>query len=330
VNPPRLRHPRAEAQELAGPDLVAHVLEPSPPAAGVEPFADDPAVPGDDRPSLTPTTAGTVTWDEWARAHPGAADYVTDHWLGAWRRLPPLPDGLTPAREGLHQLAFYVIAPARRNVTRRIGLRWTTGGFGTPFFGEDVQVRVEGPQLVVQTARSVRSDELGTLRRAGRLVGVEPDPADRAAFDAPEMVDPDAPLGIDVGSVVFLDAWYGFNTSVLEQLRVDLADGDPGRVQLWPEHFDVAVDAGAEAHGARASFGGSPGDAAHPEPYLYVAPWRPVDRDEPFWNDHAFNGASLPLRALAAAEHQRAAALAFFHRGAQLSGSGFLSPNAPN
>jgi hypothetical protein len=318
---PRARDPRAEAQALVGDEPVVSVLEPSPPAVTTDPFADDPAAPSEGAVSITPTTAGSITWDDWARSHPDVAGYAADHWLGAWSPLPAVPAGLERGRADLHQLAFYVLSPARREVNRRIGLRWTKGGFGTPFFGDDVQVRVEGLQLVVQSGRRVRFDEIGTLRRAGRLVGRVPDPIDRGEFDAPEMVHLDAPLTIDRPVVAFLDAWYGFGTAVLEQLRVDLATGSPGLVQLWPEHFDLAVEAGDEAEGQRASFGCSPGDAAHPEPYLYVAPWRPVDRAEPFWNDLAFNGAGLAFRDLAvhtSGAEQRAAALDFFRRGAAL------------
>jgi hypothetical protein len=319
MSAPRPRHPRAEAQALVGEDVVVSVLEPSPPAITVEPFADDPAAPAEDAPSLTPTTAGTVSWDEWVQSHRDGTDYAADRWLGAWRPLPPVPANLARGRAGLHQLAFYVLSPARRDVNRRIGLRWTSGGFGTPFFGDDVQVRVQGTLLVVQSGRRVRFDEISTLQRAGHLVGRAPDPADRGEFDVPEMAPPHAPLTIDAPVVAFLDAWFGFATSVLEQLRVDLAASSPGLVQLWPEHFDAAVEAGDESAGRRASFGCSPGDAAHPEPYVYVAPWRPVDRREPFWNDRAFNGASLAFADIAAhpnGREQRAAALDFFHRAA--------------
>ena len=92
----------------------------------------------------------------------------------------------------------------------------------------------------------------------------------------------------------FLGDWYGFAYSVLEELRAGAGAGArrPARVQLWPEHFDAAVDLGAEAGGRRATFGASPGDGEHPEPYLYVAPWSPPDDGE-LWNATAFTGAEL-------------------------------------
>jgi hypothetical protein len=67
--------------------------------------------------------------------------------------------------------------------------------------------------------------------------------------------------------------------------------------------------------GQRASYGASPGDDGHPEPYLYVAAWGEIDRSDSFWNDEAFNGASLPYRDLLAAEDQRRAGLTFLRDG---------------
>jgi hypothetical protein len=58
-------------------------------------------------------------------------------------------------------------------------------------------------------------------------------------------------------------------TWVLEEMR-GTADPqlDPSRVQLWPEHFDLAADLGVQPAGSRATDGGSRGDDDHPEPYL--------------------------------------------------------------
>jgi hypothetical protein len=83
-------------------------------------------------------------------------------------------------------------------------------------------------------------------------------------------------------------------------------------VQLWPEHFDLATELGAEAAGRRAGYGGSPGDELHAEPYLYVVPWEPARADGPLWNATAFSGAELGLRELLDADDQRECALSFF------------------
>lgn len=328
---PTKRQPRDEARALlnaqapdiaAEPGLVVHVLEPSPPAVRTEPFADDPAVPADPTHALTPTTAGFIQWAEVATEHPGAAPYIAANWLGGWPPLPPLPADLAATRRSLHLIAFYVVSPARRAATGKIGLRWTRGGFGTPYFvsaaGADTQVRVEGPHLVVQTTGPLRAEPITSLRGAGELVGHAPDPADRGEFDVEAMPDPDQALAVDEAGVAFLGEWFGLATAVLEQFRVDACAHGSSRVQLWPEHFDVATEAGESSRGQRASYGFSPGDERHPEPYVYVSSWQPVDRDEPFWNDDAFEGASLAFRSLVEAEDPHAAALGFLAEGLAL------------
>jgi hypothetical protein len=99
---------------------------------------------------------------------------------------------------------------------------------------------------------------------------------------------------------------------VLEELRAGFdADGDSSRVQLWPEHFDLAVALGSEDSGARATYGLSPGDELHPEPFLYVTPWA-VQPPGELWQATQFQGAELPYAGMIAAPDQRAAALEFF------------------
>ena len=78
---------------------------------------------------------------------------------------------------------------------------------------------------------------------------------------------------------------------------------------LWPEHFDYAIAAGDEVAGSRANYGGSPGDEHHPEPYLYVGPWAPVDGA--LWNAAGFRGAELGLGELLASNDPRGLALEF-------------------
>jgi hypothetical protein len=106
----------------------------------------------------------------------------------------------------------------------------------------------------------------------------------------------------------FLGDLFGFGASVLEELRVRWAAVDDTRVQLWPEHFDLSIDCGAN----RATYGVSPGDDEHPDPYLYVAPWE--KQTGPLWSDPHFGGAFLAYADLLAAEDQRATALAFFQQ----------------
>jgi hypothetical protein len=78
------------------------------------------------------------------------------------------------------------------------------------------------------------------------------------------------------------------------------------------------MEMGSEAGGRRASYGASPGDEGHLEPYLYVAAWSEIDKTEPYWNDRHFNGASLPYTELLAAEDQMQVSLDFFEQGYRL------------
>lgn len=189
------------------------------------------------------------------------------------RLISPPPAGWETTRESLHALAEHVIAPARYAVDGRIRLRWLPGGFGTPRFGADQQIRAEGAELVVTAG--------GASRR-------EPITA----------VDPDAAR--------WLGEFYAFVLAVLEDLREHVAADDP---VIWPEHFDYAITAGDESSGSRANYGGSPGDKDHSEPYLYVGPWRPRKGD--LWNATGFDGAELALSGLIASDDPRGLALEF-------------------
>jgi hypothetical protein len=217
--------------------------------------------------------------------------------------LRPIPAELVPTRLALHRLAEHVISPARRKANGKIGLRYTRGGFGTPFFGADLQVRVAGSELIVQDGARERRSPIVSLAQAAELVGRDMLPVD-AQLD-------EQPLQIDVPAAEFLGDWYGFAASVLEQLRAEQGEtAAPSRVQLWPEHFDLAVELGSEQDGVRATYGLSPGDEEHPEPYAYIAPWVAPPPDE-LWQATAFSGAELPYSALLDADDQRELVLDF-------------------
>jgi hypothetical protein len=299
---------RAEAYERLEGRYETRVLEPSPPAVAAGPwFADDPAARGEaqaGRTVVSPVGAGDVRWDDLASTDSGLAEWCADRWLGAYRRLGPGPSHLVPTRISLHRLAERVVSPARRNANGKIGLRYTRGGFGTPFFGADVQVRVRGTELVMQDLNGERGAPITTLNAAAAHIGRELLPDDVQLGH--ELLD------IDPAAAAFLGDWYGFAASVLEELRASAgADVDPSRVQLWPEHFDLAVELGSESAGARAAYGLSPGDDDQPEPYLYVAPWVPPAPGD-LWQATGFSGADLPYTELLDAKDQREAALAFF------------------
>jgi hypothetical protein len=306
------RNPRKEASDRLGGRYEARVLEPSPPAVHDEPwFADDPTARGEvpaGREVVSPVPTGDVLWQELAGAgagtDPDLADWCAERWLGPYKLLEPAPASLGATRAELHRVAERVISPARRRDNGKIGLRWTLGGFGTPFFGADAQIRVDGAELVVDARGRERRRRLTTIRDAAAVIGFDLDGTD-------ELQDA-APLEIDDLAARFVGEWFGFVTSVLEQLRAEAPpEWEPSHVQLWPEHFDVAVELGDEQSERRAALGGSPGDGAHAEPYLYVAPWTARPEGE-LWQAAGFAGAELGYADLLAAADRRAAALEFF------------------
>ncbi len=310
----------AEARPFAPEGHEVRTLEPAPPAVvDGDFFADDPAaLDVADGPVVTPTSAGAVTWDAVARANPDAAAFAASRWLGAYRSLPRVPDGYVAACEAYHRLAYAVVAAARHEANGKFGLRFTAGGFGTPFFGDDRQVRMVGDVLVMQSAGSARTLVPGSIGEAAAFVGVAPSTV-AAEDDSPALGDVDAPLGLRADVGAFLGDWYGFATSVLEELRlVGSADDQVGRVQLWPGHFDPAVEIGDPDDGSRATYGASPGDGSSDDPYLYVGPWGDIDSSSPYWNATSFPGATLPYSELLAADDPRAAALDFFRTGYDL------------
>jgi len=306
---PVARNARLEAEERLRGGYEARVLEPSPPAVTQPPwFADDPIALGKGsfaRPVVSPVTdGGDVMWDELARADEELARWCACRWLGAWRRLEEAPERLVQTRQALHKVAEHVISPTRKRANGKIGLRYTLGGFGTPFFGKNVQIRVAGDALVVQVGERIQHGRLTTLADAAEFIGY-----DLTRFD---LAGAHEPLRVDVDASCFLGEWYGFAASVLAQLRAESPQElESSREQLWPEHFDMAVELGSEQEGRRAAYGLSPGDEGHEQPYVYVVPWAGVPDDARLWNARGFRGAELSYEALLAAEDQRETALAF-------------------
>jgi hypothetical protein len=261
------RDARLEAQAVAGDALFARVLEPSPSPAVLDApwFADDPArePSPDGRPVLGPVVGPDValTWDAWLADHRSYATWAAARWLGARQPLPPPPSTWAPTqRRALHALAAEAVSPPRERANGKIGLRWTLGGFGTPFFGRrQQQVRVDATGVVTQTGED-----------------------DALVQALPPDVDPDA--------VTWIGVFFGFAWSALETLRGDLAAPGEVRVQLWPEHFDAALAA------EPATYGFSPGDDDVDEPYVYVSLWDAgrATRSPDVWNATHFPGAIVP------------------------------------
>jgi len=231
--------------------------------------------------------------------------------------LTPLPETFAATRGALHRVAEELVAPARKP-HNEIALGQTPGGFGTPEFefgGRRTQVRVEGADLVLARDGDEDRVELRSVAAGGTLLGPEllPDgvPAD------------DSPLDIDVEAADRLADLYAFAAEALERLRSGMApDADPSETNLWAEHFDIAFEAGAEAAGRRATYGVSPGDDEHAEPYVYVGPWTAQSEGE-LWNATAFKGAELGYAELVVASDPMTAATEFMRsRYAALTGAG--------
>jgi len=307
--------PRGEALAITGERFDVRVHEPSPPTIAEPPFVADLLAPAaDGRPVLSPVSGGDVLWDDLARSEPKLRTFCTQRWLGAYARLGSPPPGYGPTREALHRLAEHVVSPTMQRANGEIALRFSRGGFATKFFGNDVSLRVEADLLHMQVAERVQSQEITSLAEAAGFVGF-----DLTRFDAAAAEEP---LAIEAAASRYLGDVYGFAFSVLEELRARSRELEPSLVNLWPQHFDVAVELGSDHRGLRAAYGVSPGDAAHPEPYAYVAPWtaRPVGE---LWNAQGFAGAEFTLAELQSADDQRAAALDFFaERLAALVASG--------
>jgi hypothetical protein len=226
--------------------------------------------------------------------------------------LAPLPADFASTRDALHRLAVYVMAPAQRLRNGEIILHATPGGFST-FAFEGRTVGVDGADLVVDGARH----PIGSLNDAARLAGIVPDVAQQEQFDVPPHGDLDEPLAIDAEAARALGAWYAFATDVLDAVRATAGAGEDATiVRIWPEHFDVAIDLGDAAAGRRATYGASPGDRHHTEPYIYASPW--AGRIGPFFADPGFKGAARTRTQLAASADPRGAAIGFLTEAREL------------
>jgi hypothetical protein len=197
-----------------------------------------------------------------------------------------------------------LVAPARKP-ENEIALQATPGGFGTPLFewgDEECQVRVDGAELVAQRGGEEKRERLTTLAAGAEQIGHDLFPGG-APGDSEQ-------LEIDPAAAEQLGRWFALADAVLEQLRSEWSGDDPSETNLWPEHFDLAIEAGSELHGARANYGFSPGDAEHEEPYLYVGPWSAKVSGE-LWLGEGFTGAELDYSEIAASVDQLSVALDF-------------------
>ena len=181
-------------------------------------------------------------------------------------------------RNALHDLARFVLAADLEGTTELVTLRVLPGGFGQPErLVESLQrrVRVDGTQLVVQHGENEVWAPITTLTAAASFVGVTlPD-------DAPTPADT---LSIDALDAATLAEFFASVDVALAEVRRRHSSDQPTIAQLFPHHFDLAITV------REVNIGGSPGDADHDRPYVYVGPWNLSPHA--MWNESW--GASLP------------------------------------
>jgi hypothetical protein len=223
--------------------------------------------------------------------------------------LVSLPQGFAATVASLHEVAERIVAPARKP-DNEIALEPAPEGYGTPEFelgGVRQRVRVQGGELVRDVDGAARRTPLTSLAAAGALVAdLLPDGGSALGTE---------PLTVDREAALALARWCAFGVSVLDRLRAEATASDAATAPiLWPEHFDLAIELGEEGAGRRATYGFSPGDDNHAEPYAYVAPWVAQPPGGP-WNATGFGGAELGYARLLVADDPEGEALAFLRAG---------------
>ena len=219
-------------------------------------------------------------------------------------RLTEIPPTFAATRDALHSVAEQIVSPARAAATGdEFSLAVVAGGFGTPPLPGGGCVRVDGLDLVVE-------GEDGAERRAPLTALSE----SAAAVGLPSEGLSDELLALDPAAAALLASAFALADGVLRAFYDEaISVAAPTGNQLWPEHFDIAIEHGEEPAGKRATYGLSPGDAAHSEPYFYVAPWT-APSDLTVWTAVGFTGAELNWAQLLAAEDPCAAGLEFFRQ----------------
>jgi hypothetical protein len=188
----------------------------------------------------------------------------------------PLPPRYAETLDALHTVAEHILATARYRAVGRIGLEPVRGGFATPLF-DGRWIEVIGGDLVVRSEEGeVTTEPLTTLRSAGTLVGITPG-LPPGIYEPATPLDVDAGLEVDPNAARAIADWYALGLQALETLTSAHRDASASAPTLWPEHFDLAITM------EEVTFGASPGDAYHPGPYLYVAPFE--KRSGAFWNE---------------------------------------------
>jgi hypothetical protein len=231
--------------------------------------------------------------------------------------LAPLPADFAVTRDGLAQIVTHVMARRRDAATGRFGMRLGPGSIASPMFADEV-LRLNATTLLRERRVGDRPETKSiansgvTLAELAAFAEVDLDASFSVGTDTPPLADVAAPLRIDQGSAAIIITWFGVAAELLDEVIASRPAADASAVQLWPEHFDLAVD--MLAGRGRTNLGASPGDSYCDEPYLYVGPWdarRPGDAA--FWN--APFGAVLRYAQVAAADEPREAMRSFLMHG---------------
>ena len=265
-----MANPRAEAEDKLGGDYEARVLEPSPPAVGPPDYTDDPIAPGEvpeGRELVSPVhNRGDLTWDEIVEPGPGPGALVRralarrlEESSSHCRRPSPRPG--TPSTRSLWP-------SSRPRASRR--------------------TRSLSATRAVASARPSSRRAASTARCGSWAVSWSASGTSRrhtSRFPRRSTRPPHERSGTSTASPARC------SSSCVRTSRKRI----PRSSELWPEHFDIAMELGDDAAGKRANFGASPGDESHDEPYLYVGPWNPDLASGELWNGTGFQGRGAAL-----------------------------------
>jgi hypothetical protein len=209
---------------------------------------------------------------------------------------------LVRTRDCWHRVAEHVLAAGQFTAAGTIRLRPYPGGFSTVVGVDGRQLAVVGDRLVVLDGSERRETPLTTIGAAAEFAGVTPGLS--GSYSPVTPADPDAPLAVDTEAARLLADWYALTDAALRRFTADV--GATQEPVLWPEHLDVAVVVDA------VNYGGSLGDDAIPEPYVYVGPHGGPPSADPFWN--APFGAAVTFDRIHSADE----AVGFFAQGRAL------------
>jgi len=186
-------------------------------------------------------------------------------------------DALTSTRRSLHQVAEHVLSAARKRATgREIALVPGEGGVRTPPLPDGRVIALIDGDIAVIGDEGVRRAPLTTPREAAEFVGTEPGFPWTKHPPGTEY-EPHAELVVDPKAAAALAGWFALGEEALLVLAAETTAEQPSTPQIFPEHFDLGITAGA------VNYGFSPGDDAIPTPYVYVGPHDALT-DNPFWN----------------------------------------------